>query len=416
MATTRRGLRGPRSSSGSRDHGRTTPPPAHDDILTHKTDDDDDTTTRGNRSRGTGKNSSPTDLPDGTTQRHPHGSPSTPPGRPGPTSLHTSGHTRCTSTTTTTTRRRTTTREEEEAGEEVLEAAAEGRGKGTTTTPTKHQHSHHPHHHHQGPTPMLLIFVCFLVLVGIYSLHQALKKREEEERAAKKVKPIADVYEDLKLELQTLNREFSQPREVWLGLLGQLEAMMVDEPPQPAVLLMVVPDDSRGAASCLAHHLAKAVQYAFEDSRFVMFDTRTSQYMGDSAALKLDLDRTLSGLSRAHAAVVHNVESLPGHAAMILHAYCDNENAPYKQAVIFLLAEVPGTYQDLAYSRLDSLVDAHLEGAWGDGDEGEGEAGSSGSKGGLKEKDVSALISRTANAPLLIRPERPARVMELCPV
>ena len=75
---------------------------------------------------------------------------------------------------------------------------------------------------------------------------------------------IAEIYKDLKSELQRLNREFSQPKEVWLGLIGQLEAVMVDEPQQPAIILLVVPDDSKGIATCLAHRLARAVQSAFE--------------------------------------------------------------------------------------------------------------------------------------------------------
>lgn len=249
--------------------------------------------------------------------------------------------------------------------------------------------------------PPLLIFIVLLVLVGIYSLHQALNKAEQERMAKREPKPIAKVYDDLKSELQSLNREFTQPREVWMGLLGQLEAVMIDEPQQPAVILLVVPDDSRGTATCLAHRLAKAIQDAFEDRRFVMYDARSSEYQDTAALLKMELDEALTALAQTHVAVVHNVESIPGPAAMILHAYCDNENAPYKQAVIFLLAHIPGTYSELGYSRLDSVVDSHLGRVWG---------------AGLAEKDVSALISRTCNTPILVRPERADRVLQMCPL
>ena len=67
------------------------------------------------------------------------------------------------------------------------------------------------------------------------------------------------------------------------------------------------------------------------DSQFVMFDTRSSENLDTSALLKVELDDSLKMLGRAHAAVIHNIESIPGPAAMILHAYCDNENAPFKQ-------------------------------------------------------------------------------------
>ncbi|XP_063884300.1 torsin-1A-interacting protein 2-like [Scylla paramamosain] len=367
-------------SHRGRGHGRnTTPPPPgplpdHQitDELTENSSDGEDNTSTTSTTKTT-----PRDLLDGTTRQHPLG---TPPGTahtpPAPhTSPHSSGQTQC--------RLRPNMSPPKESKqmppEEGLEQAK----------------------HHQGATPALLILVVLLVLVGIYSLHQAVSKAEEE-KMKRPPKLIADVYADLKLELQSLSREFSQPREVWLGLLGQLEAVMVEKPLQPAIILFVVPDDSRGVATCLVHRLARAVQFAFEDSQFVMFDTRSSEYLDTSALLKVELDESLKGLDRAHAAVVHNIESIPGPAAMILHAYCDNENAPYKQAVLFLLVDVPGTYNDLGYSRrLDSLVDAHLGRLWG---------------AGLEEKDVSALISRTCNTPVLIRPEKPDRVLELCPL
>lgn len=53
-------------------------------------------------------------------------------------------------------------------------------------------------------------------------------------------------------------------------------------------------------------------------------------------SLKLEIDEALKGLSEAHAAVIHNIENIPGDAAMIFHAYCDNENAPYKQVIILI--------------------------------------------------------------------------------
>ncbi|XP_045106856.1 torsin-1A-interacting protein 2-like [Portunus trituberculatus] len=373
-------------SQPSHGHRRDATPPPPGSFPDHKitnevtkntSDDESNSTDTPTDTTPTKTPTSSRDLLDGTTQRHPLGTPpetSTTSKHQPRTSPHTSGQTQC--------RLRPNT----SPGKESRVAPEEGLEKAK---------------HHQGPTPALLILVVFLILLGIYSLQQAISKAEEE-KLKKPPKPIADIYADLKRELQSLSREFSQPREVWLGLLGQLEAVMVEEPLQPAVILFVVPDDSQGVATCLSHRLARAVQYAFEDSQFVMYDTRTSEYLDSSALLKVELDETLRMLERSHGAVIHNLESIPGPAAMILHAYCDNENAPYKQAILILLVEVPGTYKDLGYSRrLDTLVDAHLGRLWG---------------AELAEKDVSALISRTCNTPVLIRPEKPEKVSEMCPL
>ena len=82
-----------------------------------------------------------------------------------------------------------------------------------------------------------------------------------------------------------------------------------------------------------------------------MFDTRSSEHQDSSALLKLELDNTLKKLSDAHAAVIHNVESIPGQAAMILHAYCDNDNAPFKQVCVCV-------YMCVCVCERDKLIDS----------------------------------------------------------
>lgn len=62
-----------------------------------------------------------------------------------------------------------------------------------------------------------------------------------------------------------------------------------------------------------------------------MYDVHTSHKTDHPKALKIELDESLKNLNETHAAVVHHIEEVPGQAAMIFHAYCDNENAPFKQ-------------------------------------------------------------------------------------
>ncbi|XP_069188343.1 torsin-1A-interacting protein 2 [Procambarus clarkii] len=255
--------------------------------------------------------------------------------------------------------------------------------------------------HKKGASPMMMIllFFCLIMLVSV-SVFICLKETDNLQAPKPRIKPITEVYEDLKTDLKYLNVQFSQPRNLWIQLIGQMESIMVDSPSQPAIILVVVPEDAQGTATCLIHKIAEAIKEAFEGSRFVMFDVK-SDAVGHHPTLKMEFDNVLRGLRDAHAAVIHNIEQLPGEAAMMFHAYCDNENAPFKQVVLFPMVEVQSRYEEFVNKRLDITVDNLLMEIWGSE---------------LKEKDVSAVVSRIANAPVLIKPESRVTIQELCPI
>ena len=71
--------------------------------------------------------------------------------------------------------------------------------------------------------------------------------------------------------------------------------------------------------------------FSLTDYKYIVYDVKGSRRL-KAKEIKVELDEALSGLSESHTAVIHNLESLASQAAMILHGYCDNENAPYKQA------------------------------------------------------------------------------------
>ncbi|KAG7159252.1 torsin-1A-interacting protein 1-like [Homarus americanus] len=252
----------------------------------------------------------------------------------------------------------------------------------------------------RGASPVTLIFFFTLVLVSILVLYYHVEETDKLQKSKVHKKSVEEVYKDLKNELQTINAQITQPRHFWVQLIGQIDSIMVQNPRQPAIILVVAPKDARGTATCLIHKIAEAVNYAFGDSRFVMYDVKSDMHV-HPRTLKQELDNVLQGLSETHAAVIHSIEAIPGEAAMIFHAYCDNENAPFKQAIIFPIIEVDYYYENLAHKRLDNTVDDLLAEIWGVS---------------LLPKDVSAIVSRIANAPVLIKPETPGRVKELCPI
>ncbi|XP_042878226.1 torsin-1A-interacting protein 1-like isoform X2 [Penaeus japonicus] len=253
----------------------------------------------------------------------------------------------------------------------------------------------------RGPAPLLIVGFIFLVLFTVFWLKQSLEEVHELSEQKPYVKSIDKVYKEFKLDLKNFINKFQQEKEVWVQLIGQIDSIMVDSPKQPAVLLVVVPEDARGTATCFIYTIAHLLNKAFEDTRFVMFDTK-SNGLANLSSIKKNLDETLMELSLTHTAIIHNIENIPGRAAMIFHAYCDNENAPFKQAVIFPMLDIKGKYEEMAHDRrLDHTVDDYLTQLWG---------------AELESKDVSAVISRVANAPILIKPEPEEKIRRMCPI
>lgn len=121
-----------------------------------------------------------------------------------------------------------------------------------------------PVHTHRGAAPILYIFISLVVIVCVVILHTNMTGEETATAPASKTKTIQDVHKDLNYSLRRLNLELSQPKELWVQLIGQLKSIMVDAPQQPAVLLVVMPQDSKATAVCLVHKIAEAIRDAFE--------------------------------------------------------------------------------------------------------------------------------------------------------
>ncbi|KAK7072982.1 hypothetical protein SK128_000808 [Halocaridina rubra] len=250
----------------------------------------------------------------------------------------------------------------------------------------------------RGMVPILSIGFLLLIAFCIVTLHQSLKNVEELSKPKPKIKSLEEVYRDIKMELRLINSQFSQSKHFWIQLLGQLETIMVKDPIQPAVILAVVPEGAERTAVCLLHQICHAVSNSFEGDTFVLYDVKSELHKG-SSHLKYDLHQEMLRLGQAHAAIVHNVEKIPGSAAMTFHAFCDNENAPFKQALIFLALNLPAKYGDLSEERLENTIDDYLLGLWSEE---------------LPQKDVSAVVSRVANAPVLIKPEETDVLAVVC--
>ena len=75
-------------------------------------------------------------------------------------------------------------------------------------------------------------------------------------------------------------------------------------------------------------------------------------------------DRREGLTSGSQIAIVHHLELLHGESAMMLHAYCDNENAPFRRAIFILTLFVDQTSSEVAET--ESFVEDRLKVLWGD--------------------------------------------------
>ena len=150
----------------------------------------------------------------------------------------------------------------------------------------------------------------------------------------------------------------------------------------PAVLLMVSERGNAAQAAALAEDVGQRFESILSEqaslSKAASLNLTVLPGKVEANKQKFDLDNWLKQkLNDSHTAVILNhLEILSPEAALLLHCYCDNDNAPYKRAMLIL-----GLYLE---QPVDSPQAAELElkKMW---------------MSKLSEDKVGALLSRVAN-------------------
>ena len=150
----------------------------------------------------------------------------------------------------------------------------------------------------------------------------------------------------------------------------------------PAVLLMVSERGNAAQAAALAEDVGQRFESILSEqaslSKAASLNLTVLPGKVEANKQKLDLDNWLKQkLNDPHTAVILNhLEILSPEAALLLHDYCDNDNAPYKRVMLIL-----GLYLE---QPVDSPQAAELElkKMW---------------MSKLSEDKVGALLSRVAN-------------------
>jgi hypothetical protein len=157
----------------------------------------------------------------------------------------------------------------------------------------------------------------------------------------------------------------SQVPHLWKTLrAGTRPIMQQDDPVHPAVFLIVIPSDAMPTGECLIRWFADAVTHAFDAAAPAVRFMPDSINVSPPEHVKRQLDDTLrGGLSAgSRVAVVDHMERLHGESAMMLHAYCDNEHAPFRRAVFILALHIAEATADI--TETDAFVEAELGKLW----------------------------------------------------
>ena len=170
--------------------------------------------------------------------------------------------------------------------------------------------------------------------------------------------------------LQAFNSVKESFRVQTSGFWGVIRAaikpiVLQENPDQPAVFILVVPRDTHETSACFTRLFSSAVTGLFRTKPAVEFLTDAVTSLSPARVKRLLDDQLREGLtSGSQIAIVHHLELLHGESAMMLHAYCDNENAPFRRAIFILTLFVDQTSSEVAET--ESFVEDRLKVLWGD--------------------------------------------------
>jgi len=138
-----------------------------------------------------------------------------------------------------------------------------------------------------------------------------------------------------------------------------------ENPDQPAVFVLVVPSDTHETAACFIRLFSNTITTLLRAKLPVEFFTDTVSSLPPDRVKRLLDDQLRNGLtSGSQIAIIHHLEQLHGESAMMLHAYCDNENAPFRRAIFILTLFVDKT--SLEVTETEAFVEEQLRALWGD--------------------------------------------------
>ena len=215
-----------------------------------------------------------------------------------------------------------------------------------------------------------------------------------------------DELNDREILVNNFEREFkefmalfpAQTIRFWKILKASTKSVLREsEPRMPIVIIMVSNEGAHESAMCITKRFSELITKVYGVQGPVEIHNQQVLQYSEASNLKKFLDVTLQqAFENTRVAVIHEIDKIPGEAAMIFHAYCDNEFAPYKDAAIIFTIQNEG--EILAD---DNDVENFLEEKW------EEELD--------KDKRGALIYSRIANNIAFVKEEKEIDVTSACP-
>ena len=189
----------------------------------------------------------------------------------------------------------------------------------------------------------IILMVLFLIMYsqGIINTPFSNSSKTKSTNAIIHPRRVADRLGNLSLELEYIQQKYSGSDfdESFWDLISASswshlqEGMIVKQP----VVLMLVGQPGPSHLDTVASDIARMFSKVFTQSEESVTHIRGGEQAGkDMGQAKLDMDNILQDeFNRGgKVALISQFDMLPPCSIMLFHSYCDNYNAPYKDAVI----------------------------------------------------------------------------------
>lgn len=151
----------------------------------------------------------------------------------------------------------------------------------------------------------------------------------------------SDTLKSLTSKVSELKSVFSnQTNSFWTTFrIRSFAHLKNSDPSQPLVLLLAAAPSAYDVVSCMARKLAEVLD---SDHGLITIDGVTERNSpGEKVKKKIDDQLTENFEAGRRVALVYRLDLLPPPSHMMFHAFCDDQNAPYKRVAILFTIHLP---------------------------------------------------------------------------
>lgn len=182
------------------------------------------------------------------------------------------------------------------------------------------------------------------------------------------VKPTSEVTEIVsKLKKEHVNQPSLSFRIIKKALESVLVLKNRTEPSAPAVLLLMSTKGAEVETAAFAEQLAELVASGYGNYQNIYGNQLQTE---DPDRAKKEIDNLIKGApqynNRHIVVLIRNLDVIPSKAVMMLHGYCDHENAPFKNAVFIMTISTDADVDNCESKHFDEAAESHLTRMWGD--------------------------------------------------